>query len=142
MKKKYFYILVAVFQISMILAQSDGWDSHLMTTSTLEVRLSNSGVLDWYMDDAAIKHLNYSSWFNELIFNHTIELTAYRRDSLVGVVNNYLIDYSPGPIINDSAAMQVSPENADDYRVYYINQNSTYGDIDYDEWPIHWGAAS
>lgn len=88
MKKNYFYILVAVFQISMLLAQSDGWDSHIMNTSTLEVKLSNSGVLDWYSDFTAIKHNYYPEDYNCITFNHTIELTAYRNDSLIGVVNN------------------------------------------------------
>jgi len=140
MNNKYLIRIIVVIQFSFLLAQSDGWDSHLLTTSTLDVRLSNSGVLDWYTDPPAIQHRFYAESWDYIIFNHTIELTAYRNDELIGVVNNYLIDYSPGPIINDSAAMQVSPENADDYRVYYINQNSTVGNIDYDEWPIQWGA--
>jgi hypothetical protein len=68
---------------------------------------------------------------------------------IVGKINGFIHlafeqwngSYSPGPIINDDAAMNVHPEDSTKYRVYKIGLVDTLnGSKDYNEWPSEYGA--
>ncbi len=68
---------------------------------------------------------------------------------LIGKMNNeiYLSEamwgslYSPGPILDDEAAMNSHPEDSLKYRVYKISKGDSNDiNIDMKDWPIEWGA--
>ena len=118
----------------------DGWSNKTLSTSTMDVHLSNTGILDWLYSDYAISHQGYTDGSESVVFNHNLWFTGYKNDVLIGEANSYLFTFSPGPIINGMAAMEAYPENSQEYRIFYINQESQTGHPDYDEWPAHLGA--
>jgi len=68
----------------------------------------------------------------------------------VGKINGELIlsivqwfscwNYSPGPIIQNQAAMLINPEDSLRYRVYKISKGDDQTNPDYAEWPTDFGA--
>lgn len=77
---------------------------------------------------------------HEIIWGHGIWLTGMIEDTLVGTSPSWIYDYSPGLIIDGQAGMLANPADSLAYRIYHIDQNSVPGDLDYDEWPVRWGA--
>lgn len=49
-------------------------------------------------------------------------------------------NYSPGPIIQNQAAMLINPEDSLRYRVYKISKGDDQTNPDYAEWPTDFGA--
>jgi hypothetical protein len=133
--KRLIYILFLNF---IVTAQDVVYDTKLITTNTMSVRLTNINALDWYTTgDIGISWLNGN---HDIVFTHGIWLSGMIGDTLIGTTSSWGLDYSPGPIIDGQAAMIVQPENSNSYRIYHIDQNSGPGNPDYDEWPVQWGA--
>ncbi|KAF0151632.1 MAG: Peptidase S8/S53 subtilisin kexin sedolisin [Ignavibacteria bacterium] len=67
---------------------------------------------------------------------------------IIGKINNKIhialsqwgTNFSPGPIINNKAAMQYKPEDSLKYRIYKISKGDNNTNKDYAEWPFEFGA--
>jgi len=55
-------------------------------------------------------------------------------------INQWVKNYSPGPIVNGQSAMLIHPEDSLKYRVYKISRGDNNTNPDYDEWPVNFGA--
>ncbi|KAF0152832.1 MAG: hypothetical protein FD143_760 [Ignavibacteria bacterium] len=55
-------------------------------------------------------------------------------------ISQWGTNYSPGPIINNQAAMQYKPEDSLKYRIYKISKGDNQTNKDYAEWPAQYGA--
>ncbi len=117
----------------------DGFDSKTISTNTMSINLTNVNALNWFIEGSYIG-VEWLSGANDLVFTHGLWLTGMADGSLMGTTSSWGFDYSPGPIIDNQAAMIAQPNDSTTYRIYHIDQNSGPGDSDYDEWPVHWGA--
>ena len=111
----------------------DGWSVKTVSTSTFDTYLSNCGSFNWFSQYVGITHLDYPSFPQgpgSIVFNQCLWFTGYKNSDLIGALNDYAFTFSPGPIINGTAAMEIHPEDSTDYRLYYINQYSGPGDPD------------
>lgn len=133
------YLIIVLLICSFYFGQSISYDTLAVHTDNLQLHLTNVGSLDWRT--TGWKGI---SWLDEdnsgVEFDHGLWFTGIIDDLLIGTTSSYALDFSPGPIINGQAAMIVNPEDSLLYRIYHIDSSSGPGDIDYDEWPIQWGA--
>jgi hypothetical protein len=118
--------------------QIEGFDTKIITTSTMSVKLTNVNALDWYSGWGS--GIEWIDGDHDVVFTHGIWLSGMIGDTLVGTTSSWGLDYSPGPIIDGQAAILTNPADSLAYRIYHIDLNSGTGDFDYDEWPVQWGA--
>jgi len=139
--KRLLLLVCIIFTISFsVFAQNAPYNPKIMKTGKMKIHLTNVGILDWWCygtGELAIcwTHNNYP-----IVFTHGPYLTGIIGDSIIGNSSEYDITWSPGPMIDGHAAMQVAPEDSLLYRVYGIQQNTDSTHLDYKEWPVQWGA--
>ncbi len=105
-------------------------------TYSLRVSLSNDGRL--YSGAWGISFSTEQTYYR--VWDHGLVLLGYRDGQLVGTAPLWSPNYTPGPIIDGQAAIQVAPEDSALYRTYLLTTDSQPDDPDYDEWPRQWGA--
>jgi len=77
---------------------------------------------------------------NMLIYDHGIWILGKMQGKLQAAVAQWNTSFSPGPIINDTAASVSHPEDSLKYRSYKITKGDDETNVDYKEWPSPWGA--
>lgn len=105
-------------------------------TYSFRVSLSNDGRLD--AGAYGISFRKTDSYFR--VWDHGFVLLGYQDGQLVGTAPLWSPNYTPGPMIDGQAAIQIAPEDSSRYRTYLLTADSQPGDPDYDEWPQEWGA--
>ncbi|RPH89101.1 MAG: T9SS C-terminal target domain-containing protein, partial [Calditrichaeota bacterium] len=75
-----------------------------------------------------------------LVFQHGVWLIGFRDGKLIGTAPMWDVNYTPGPIIDQTAAVVVDPADSARYRTYIVTRASTPADADWKEWPVSWGA--
>jgi len=140
MKKLLFVIL---FHLA-VNGQSESFINYsAFETNEIYAAFTNDGRL-WYQSPYPWGGSGSIFWPKEnestIVFQHGLWLTGYQNESLIGVTPFWDANYTPGPMIDGQAAIIASPEDSALYRGYIITSESGPGDLDYDEWPSHWGA--
>jgi hypothetical protein len=108
-------------------------------TNNIKLRSSNVGNCEgakwWALGDSA----NAQNW---IIYDHGPWLVGkLNEDSVLAIIQWHKgWSYSPGPIIDDQAAMLIHPEDSVKYRVYRISKGDDNTNPDYAEWPDEFGA--
>jgi len=77
---------------------------------------------------------------SNFIFDQGLWVIGKISDSLHIIYSQWRSNTSPGPIIEDGAAMLKAPEDSLTYRVYKITTDDGLENQDYQEWPIGFGA--
>jgi hypothetical protein len=136
-------LIMVLILLSAIEMQSQSWWRNTYSYKYLDINkinipINNVGGLS--------RDVNYSFWeYNSKNYSIVYDHGPW----IVGKINGFIHlafeqwngSYSPGPIINDDAAMNVHPEDSTKYRVYKIGLIDTLNaGTDYIEWPSEYGA--
>lgn len=141
MQKYLIIVLVLIFSRSISSQTPNnlpGFQLKVFTTPTMRLNITNLGSLG--RDDSGYSGIFWNNYSDNLVYNHGLWITGISNDQVVGAVPHWIWDYSPGPIINNQATMQILPDDSLKYRVYVISDHSDDSEPDYQEWPIQWGA--
>ena len=141
MKKFLVILLLWIAQSSNLHSQvSENWltffDFDSLNVNNLETVVSNQGSMR-------------SRWISMPVSTNN-QIIYDQGPWFVGKINGEPIlsiiqwfscwNYSPGPIIQNSAAMLTHPEDSLRYRVYKISKGDDQSNPDYAEWPTDFGA--
>ncbi|MFQ6604318.1 MAG: T9SS type A sorting domain-containing protein [Fidelibacterota bacterium] len=137
-----YLVFIAMIHFSQVYSQSVPFDTLSVNTATMHINLTSIGKLEWQISDIGIywRGGDVPFWVNTVIFDHGLWMSGYNQDTLRSSASSWGFEYSQGPIINGEAAMVTSPEDSLLYRIYHIDHNSAVGDVDYNQWPVQWGA--
>ena len=107
----------------------------------ISIDIDNVGGLDWYnnIDGGAFLHNDSSDHL--IVYDNGLWVVGKIGNQIHLALKQWRLSYSPGPIINYNAAMNICPEDSVKYRVYKIDINDTLNPgQDYIEWPKIYGA--
>ena len=142
MKTRIFLIaLIVVILVSQLNAQP--WWGNTCSYKYLDINninltINNIGGLS--------RSTDYSFWEQnskqyQIVYDHGPWVVGKINGIIHLAFEQWRSSYSPGPIINNDAAMNVHPEDSAKYRVYKIGLVDTLnGGKDYLEWPSEYGA--
>ena len=142
MKTRIFLIvLIVVIMLPQLNAQS--WWGNTYSTKYLDINninipINNIGGLSRSTDYSFWEH---NSKRYQIVYDHGPWIVGKINGFIHLAFEQWQSSYSPGPIINNDAAMNVHPEDSVKYRVYKIGLVDTLnGGKDYLEWPSEYGA--
>jgi len=135
--KKLFIIIISV--VASILCAQSKINYQLLNVNNIRIGLTNVGNLK--------NQVGYGGAFWHLQNKDSV-IVYDQGPWIIGKINNKIhlsisqwgTNYSPGPIINNKAAMQYKPEDSLKYRVYKISKGDNNTNKDYLEWPYEFGA--
>lgn len=137
-------ILSFLFLVSVAnnLQAQDWWnnayDFNELDINRITIPLNNVGGLDYRYSWC---YWDYNSVKRAMVFDQGLWVVGKINEQIHLAHKQWSGSYSPGPIINSDAAMNVFPEDSLKYRVYKIESNdTTLPGYDYLEWPAHLGA--
>lgn len=135
-------ILLAVSLLSQMIIAQPWWESaydfKLLDVNRISIPVNNIGGLNYRFGGT---YWNYNSKENYIVFDQGLWVIGKINGDLHLAFKQWSTLYSPGPIINNNAAMNLTPEDSLKYRVYKIEIADTLNPgIDYMEWPADLGA--
>lgn len=135
--------LIIIFIISVAEINSQNWWNYSYSSKKLDINnisipIDNYGGLNYRTEGT---YWRYNSKDHYVVFDQGLWVFGKINNIVHLAFKQWGTLYSPGPIINNSAALNVQPEDSIKYRVYKIELNDTLnpGD-DYKEWPGYFGA--
>jgi len=137
-----------------IWAQSSIWpgytDTKILNHNNIQITFDNFGTLAtrlqylphdsvsayWGQDGSQI-----TDYSNIIVYEQGLFFICKINDEIHLSEAKWGSQYSPGPIIDGKAAMQINRDDSLRYRCYRIDkQSSALNNIDYKEWPFDFGA--
>ncbi len=104
----------------------------------ITIPINNIGGLESY---ASSTFWEYNLKNYTVVFDQGPWIVGKVNGNIHLAISQWSSSYSPGPIINNNAAMNVHPEDSSLFRVYKIDFDDTlYAGSDYLEWPSKFGA--
>lgn len=140
-KKSLLTILIFVFIVQEMHPQY-GWRKAYsfknLDVNRISIPINNYGGLAYY---DAWGFWEYESERREIVFDQGLWIIGKINGQVHLAHNQWSSSYSPGPIFENDAAMNVHPEDSTKYRVYKIGAiDSLNPGTDYLEWPAVMGA--
>lgn len=137
-------ILILLFLLSLLKeSQAQEWwenayDYKALDINRISIPVNNVGGIDYRY---SWSYWDYNSVKRTMVFDQGLWIIGKINEQIHLAHKQWSGSYSPGPIINNNAAMNVFPEDSLKYRVYKIELNDTsVPGYDYSEWPAHLGA--
>jgi len=142
MKTRIFLIALIVLTILPQFSAQSWWDNTYsykrLDINRITIPIDNVGGLD-YLNSGTL--WDYNSAEHYIVFDQGLWVVGKINDQIHLALKQWDHTYSPGPIINNDAAMNVHPEDSAKYRVYKIGLKDTLNSgRDYKEWPEEFGA--
>ncbi|OGV09155.1 MAG: hypothetical protein A2499_11235 [Stygiobacter sp. RIFOXYC12_FULL_38_8] len=138
MKKTIF--LLTILLVPVLFSQSKV-NFQILNANNIRLGLQNIGNLNNRFGDGSgggyWKMLNQDS---TIVFDQGPWLIGKINNKVHLAISQWGTNYSPGPIINNKAAMQYKPEDSLKYRIYKISKGDNNTNKDYAEWPFEFGA--
>ena len=155
--RKTFIVLIVLLSAHILIPQSfrksfttfSEKQQSTLSINQIIISFINDGRLGyWYPDAGAtwnqliFRDPNTGSNLNGtmLIYDQGIWILGKIQGKLQAAVSQWNTSFSPGPIINDTAALVSHLEDSLKYRNYKITKDDDETNVDYKEWPSNWGA--
>ena len=143
--KKIIFILLAAISIQQItLAQFQtprAISEKVLNVPPFSGVMNNYGNLNSYNIPNPTGILWGTNSYNQIVYDQGIWVIGKIQNKVHLSFNEWLSSYSPGPILDGTAAMISHPEDSTRYRVYKISKgDNAANNIDYAEWPSDYGA--
>ncbi len=117
---------------------SDTYSYKLLDINKIQIPINNIGGLNRVNP---VANWQYGSKNYGMVYDQGPWIVGKINGNIHLAIKQWSSSYSPGPIMNNDAAMNVRPEDADKYRVYKIGLTDTLNPgKDYLEWPVEFGA--
>ncbi|MCF8241301.1 MAG: hypothetical protein K9J16_07930 [Melioribacteraceae bacterium] len=131
-------IVCALFEISNSQQRRYGYvDYHLDTISVNNV----TGIINNY---GSLEQWPGIRWKDEdilgMVFDQGLWVIGKYNEEVRIAFSQWRSSYSPGPVINEKAALLVNAEDSSRYKVYKLGKNGINKDYDKDNWPSDLGA--
>ena len=140
--------IILIILIGVILlpkAEAQSWWDNTYSSRTLDanriiIGINNIGGLDYKNADPGA-FWNYYLMKHDVVWDQGLWVVGKIDDQIHLAFKQWPQTYSPGPIINNDAAMNAHPEDSTKFRVYKIGISDTLNPTrDYLEWPEEFGA--
>jgi len=134
-------ILLSLLFTSLVLYSQNKVNTKALNANNIHIGIQNIGNLNTKIGDGS----GGGYW---MILTPDSTIVFDQGPWIIGKINNKIhlslsqwgTNYSPGPIINNKAAMQFKPEDSLKYRIYKISKGDNNTNKDYLEWPYEFGA--
>jgi hypothetical protein len=139
--KNLLILLVCVLTVQEMYSQY-GWKKAYsfknLDVNRISIPINNYGGLAY---DDSWGFWEYESEKRDIVFDQGLWIIGKINGQVHLAHKQWNSSYSPGPIINNDAAMNVHPEDSTKYRVYKIGSSDSLSPgTDYLEWPEEMGA--
>jgi len=114
------------------------YDYDGLSTNNISLFASNVGNLYPYYIFGAL--WDYGTSQTDIVYDQGLCVIGKINGEIKSSPVQWVSLYSPGPIINNDAAMNSAAEDSLRYRVYKISIGDENTNPDYDEWPADLGA--
>ena len=142
MKTRIFLIVIIVVTLHLQSNAQSWWEntysSKELDISNINIPINNIGGLNRGFTGADWDH-NSQNYY--IVYDQGPWIVGKINGNIHLAIEQWRSSYSPGPIIDNDAAMNVHPEDSAKYRVYKIGLADTLNaGKDYLEWPSEYGA--
>src|SRR3989339_154829 len=132
-------LLTILFTASLLFSQNR-INLQILNSNNIHLALQNIGKLGAIpvaFGGGVWKILSFDS---TIVYDHGPWIIGKIDNKVHLSISQWGTNYSPGPIINNKAAMQYKPEDSLKYRIYKISKGDNTTNKDYAEWPFEFGA--
>ncbi|NCS88278.1 MAG: hypothetical protein AUK34_09200 [Ignavibacteria bacterium CG2_30_36_16] len=138
-----FVFLIPLFQVCPQTRRPyvPGFDSKELHKNFISVNASNIGDTDiWLFSSGGAKWDLLGTNNNIIVYDHGPWIIGKINNEVKAGLVKWISSFSPGPIINGKAALDILPQDSLKYRVYKISKNDSINNPDVIEWAAGWGA--